>query len=113
CAAHGSHAASQENTMSHRRIGYLVMATAAQSAVAAHVLADGRMDEVVVVARPIRDSDTAAIEAKRSADNVVDVISADTIGRFPDQNLADSLGRLPGLAIERDQGQSRYINFRG
>lgn len=72
-----------------------------------------QIDEVVVTATPIRDSDMAAIEAKRDADNYVDIISADTIGRFPDQNLADSLGRLPGLAIERDQGQARYINLRG
>lgn len=71
------------------------------------------MEEVKVVAKPIQASQTAAIEAKRLAENVVDVISADTIGRFPDQNLADSLGRVPGLAIERDQGQARFINFRG
>lgn len=72
-----------------------------------------RQQTVVVTATPIRDSQQAAIEAKREAPNVVDIISADTIGRFPDQNLADSLGRLPGLAIERDQGQARYVNFRG
>lgn len=71
------------------------------------------IEEVVVVATPIRDSQKAAIQAKRDANNVVDVIAADTIGRFPDQNLADSLGRVPGLAIERDQGQARFINFRG
>ena len=69
--------------------------------------------EVVTVASPIRDSQKAAIDAKRNADNYLDIVSADTIGRFPDQNLADSLGRMPGLAIERDQGQARYINFRG
>ncbi|NVK54825.1 MAG: TonB-dependent receptor [Alteromonadaceae bacterium] len=71
------------------------------------------MEEVVALASPIKDSQTAAIEAKRVASNVMEVIAADTIGRFPDQNLADSLGRVPGLAIERDQGQARYINFRG
>lgn len=71
------------------------------------------IEEVVATASPIRDSQTAAIEAKRVASNVMEVIAADTIGRFPDQNLADSLGRVPGLAIERDQGQARYINFRG
>lgn len=70
-------------------------------------------DEVVVTGAWIKDSQAAAIAAKREAPNVVDIISSDTIGRFPDQNLADSLGRLPGLAIERDQGQARYINFRG
>jgi TonB-dependent receptor len=71
------------------------------------------IEEVIVTANPIRDSQGAAIEAKRAAVNVSDVIAADTIGRFPDQNLADSLGRVPGVAIERDQGQARFINFRG
>lgn len=70
-------------------------------------------EEVVVTATPIRDSQKAAIDAKRFADNYVDVISSDTIGRFPDQNLADALARVPGLAVERDQGQARYVNFRG
>ena len=71
------------------------------------------LEEVFVVASPIRDSQKAALEAKKEATNFVDIIAADTIGRFPDQNLADSLGRVPGVAIERDQGQARYINFRG
>ena len=55
----------------------------------------------------------AAIEAKRQAVNVADIISADSIGRFPDVNLSDALGRLPGISIERDQGQARYVSFRG
>ncbi|MEL7231931.1 MAG: TonB-dependent receptor plug domain-containing protein, partial [Pseudomonadota bacterium] len=70
-------------------------------------------NQIVVTATPIRDSLEAALRDKREALNVVDVIAADTIGRFPDQNLADSLGRVPGLAIERDQGQARFVNFRG
>lgn len=81
--------------------------TIAQSA------AGGTLEEVVVTATPIRDSQQAALDAKRAADNYVDVISADTIGRFPDQNIADSLSRLPGIAVERDQGQARYLNLRG
>lgn len=75
---------------------------------------DGDNVEVIrVTASPIRDSQAASIAQKREADNIIDVIAADTIGRFPDQNAADALGRLPGLAIQRDQGQARYINFRG
>lgn len=70
-------------------------------------------DEIVVTGKRIRDSQAAAIAAKRDANNIVDILAAETIGRFPDQNLADSLGRVPGLAIERDQGQARFINFRG
>ncbi|NQV66455.1 MAG: TonB-dependent receptor [SAR86 cluster bacterium] len=85
----------------------LTTAVGLSSAMAAEI------EEIVVTASPIRDSQQAAISAKRDANHVTDVISADTIGRFPDQNLADSLGRVPGIAIERDQGQARYINFRG
>ncbi|MCK7596240.1 TonB-dependent receptor [Microbulbifer sp. CAU 1566] len=91
----------------------LSLAGAAAPALAQQAVDAGQLEEVSVMAQPIRDSQKAAIDAKRDADNTVDIISADTIGRFPDQNLADSLGRVPGLAIERDQGQARYINFRG
>lgn len=70
-------------------------------------------NEIVVTATPIKDSLEAALRQKREAVNVVDVIAADTIGRLPDQNLADTLQRIPGLAVERDQGQARFINFRG
>ena len=75
--------------------------------------AEEAIEEVVVVAKSIKASQQAAIEAKRNADNVADIISADAVGRFPDQNIADALGRVPGVAIERDQGQARYVSFRG
>ncbi|MEO1047843.1 MAG: TonB-dependent receptor [Pseudomonadota bacterium] len=74
---------------------------------------DEPVNEIVVSATPIRDTNEASLELKREALNVVDFIASDTIGRLPDQNLADTLGRVPGLAIERDQGQARFINFRG
>jgi len=79
----------------------------------AQEVAEDTIEEVVVVAKSIKASQMAAIEAKRMTDNVADIISADAIGRFPDQNLADALGRVPGVSIERDQGQARYISFRG
>ncbi len=88
-------------------------ATLGASEVIAQEDANQLQETVVISGKPIRDSLAAAIEAKRDANNIVDVLASDTIGRFPDQNLADSLGRVPGLAIERDQGQARFINFRG
>ena len=75
--------------------------------------AEETVEEVIAIGKSIKTSQMAAIEAKRSANNVADIISADAIGRFPDQNLAAALGRIPGVSIERDQGQARYINFRG
>jgi len=44
---------------------------------------------------------------------VVSVLSADAIGNLPDQNVAFAIGRLPGVGLERDQGQARYVNLRG
>ncbi|MBT3868633.1 MAG: TonB-dependent receptor plug domain-containing protein, partial [Gammaproteobacteria bacterium] len=75
-------------------------------------IAEEAIEEVVVVGKSIKASTQSSLDAKRMADNVADVISADAMGRFPDQNLADALGRVPGIAIERDQGQARYVSFR-
>ena len=72
---------------------------------------DQDIEEVIVYGKAIKESQQAAIEAKRSAPNLAEVISADAIGRFPDVNLSDSLGRLPGISIERDQGQARYVSL--
>lgn len=69
--------------------------------------------EVIVVTGSIRESQEAAIATKRRADNLVDVASADSVGRFPDENTAAALARLPGVAVQRDQGQARYIQVRG
>ncbi|MBT3624282.1 MAG: TonB-dependent receptor plug domain-containing protein, partial [Gammaproteobacteria bacterium] len=78
-----------------------------------NAVAEEAIEEVVVVGKSIKASTQSSLDAKRMADNVADVISADAMGRFPDQNLADALGRVPGIAIERDQGQARYVSFRG
>lgn len=68
---------------------------------------------VVTVSRPIAESEAAALQLQRSSTALVNVLAADSIGRFPDQNLAASLGRLPGVGIQRDQGQDRFISIRG
>lgn len=61
----------------------------------------------------IREGMARAITEQRAADNVKNVLAADSVGRFPDLNLADSLGRVSGISIERDQGEARFINVRG
>jgi len=67
----------------------------------------------VVVFAPLRDSQVAALREQRLADNLVNVIASDTVGRFPDQSSAAALSRLPAVAVQRDQGQERYIQVRG
>lgn len=50
---------------------------------------------------------------KRYADNVVDVIAAEDIGKLPAQNVAEALQRVTGVAIERDRGEGVYVRVRG
>jgi len=70
-------------------------------------------ENVTASATPIRDEQARALNQQRTADNVGNVVSADAIGRFPDPNIAEALQRTPGIGIQRDQGEGRYINVRG
>jgi TonB-dependent receptor len=71
-------------------------------------------DEIVVTGtRPIAESEAAALAVQRNSDSLVAVAASDSVGRLPDQNVAQAASRLPGVAIERDQGQARYISLRG
>lgn len=67
----------------------------------------------VIVVSGFRESLNAAVAAKREAVGQVDVIVAEDIAKFPDTNLAESLQRIPGVAIERDAGEGRQITVRG
>ncbi len=55
----------------------------------------------------------SALSRKRAADGVSDVLTRDAIGQFPDQNVAESLRRLPGINVLNDQGEGRFVSVRG
>ena len=67
----------------------------------------------VTGSRPIAESEAAALDIQRASDSLVSVAASDSVGRLPDQNIAQAAGRLPGVAVQRDQGQARYISLRG
>jgi iron complex outermembrane recepter protein len=70
------------------------------------------IDEVVVTG--IRQSLTRSLDIKRDAANVVDAISAEDIGKFPDSNVAESLQHITGVAITRERGgEGQFITVRG
>lgn len=54
-----------------------------------------------------------ALEQQRMADNIKSIISADSIGKLPDTNVSEALQRVPGVSIERDQGEGRFVSVRG
>jgi len=54
-----------------------------------------------------------ALDVQQSAHNVVSAVKSDDIGQLPDKNAAEALQRLPGVSVERDQGEGRYVRVRG
>jgi iron complex outermembrane receptor protein len=67
----------------------------------------------VIEVRGIRGSLKENINAKRFADSVVDVITAEDIGKFPDKNVAETLSRITGVAVSREFGEGEKITIRG
>lgn len=71
----------------------------------------GLVENVIVIGQAAGIN--KSLNKQRSADNIITAVSADAIGQFPDTNVSESLQRLPGLSIERDQGEGRYVRVRG
>lgn len=81
-------------------------------AIAAATEANAQLIEEVVVTG-YRASLQSALDTKRDSNGVVDAISAEDIGKFPDTNLAESLQRITGVSIDRSGGEGRQITVRG
>lgn len=84
---------------------------AASAAVPAFAQEEGAIEEVVVTG--IRGSLMRAMDVKRDSAGVVDAISAEDMGKFPDTNLAESLQRITGVSIDRVNGEGSQVTVRG
>lgn len=71
---------------------------------------DGAADIVVT---GIRASLRSSAALKRNASQIVDAVSAEDVGKFPDVNIAESLQRVTGVAIDRNGGEGQFITVRG
>jgi len=94
-----------------RALTLTALATALAAAGLAHAQQTDEPTKVVVTG--LRASLESALNAKRTENSIVDVVKAEDIGKFPDTNLAESLQRIPGVAIDRDAGEGRSITVRG
>lgn len=74
-------------------------------------------DEVVELERFTvegqRVGQARALNQQRASGNLRSIVSADATGRFPDQNVAETMQRITGVSLERDQGEGRFISIRG
>lgn len=75
------------------------------------IVLGGSMDEIIV--HGIRGGQASALNQQKASDTLVNVVSADDIGALPDTNVAEAVQRVPGVFLERDQGEGRHIGIRG
>lgn len=94
-------------------IAILLGSAVSVSAVAANdaVAAPENIEKIEV--RGMRASMKASVNDKRFSDAVVDAVTAEDIGKFPDGDVGESLGRIPGVAVNRQFGQGQQVSIRG
>ncbi len=97
------------NTKFKKQLLASVISSMTVAAIGAH--AQQQEEEVIVTG--IRASLQSSLDTKRTAKGVVDAITAEDIGKFPDSNLAESLQRITGVSIDRQNGEGFQITVRG
>jgi TonB-dependent receptor len=73
----------------------------------------GSVNQEVVVRGERERGEIEALNIERTADTIVEVLPAEVITSLPNTNVADALGRLPGVSLERDEGEGKYVQIRG
>jgi TonB-dependent receptor len=107
-----------EYTLSVSYVGLAVSNTpvtvsAGQEATANPVLqVASQVDQVVVSAERLQ-GEAEAINIERTADNIVQVLPERVITSLPNTNIADAVGRVPSVSLERDEGEGKYVQIRG
>src|SRR5262249_34010786 len=69
-------------------------------------------EEVTVRAERPR-GEAAALNEQRTSPNIVQILPAEVITSLPNTNVADAVGRLPSVSLERDEGEGKYVQIRG
>jgi len=77
----------------------------------ADIATDDQSNDIVV--NGYRTALANALQKKKDAPNVVEVLSSEDIGKLPDPSIAESLARLPGVAANRDRGNATTLTIRG
>jgi TonB-dependent receptor len=84
-----------------------------QSASVDAVLNVASVTEQVVVTAERLQGETEAVNIERTADDIVQILPLKVITSLPNTNVADAVGRLPSVTLERDEGEGKYVQIRG
>jgi TonB-dependent receptor len=90
-----------------------VTVTAGQVSTVNVVMQIAAQNQEVVVTAGRSYGEAEAVNEIRAADNVLNILPAPVITSLPNANIADAVGRLPGVTLERDEGEGKYVQVRG
>ena len=95
-------------------IAMILAGVSSQAMAAEEAASEVNKEEVEVIqVTGIRGSLKASLNAKRFSNSVVDAVSSEDIGKFPDGDVGESLARIPGVAVNRQFGQGQQVSIRG
>lgn len=90
-----------------------VTVVAGQVARADVVLDVATETENILVTAERAHGEAESINEEKVADNILNVLPSEIITSLPNANIADAVGRLPGVTLERDEGEGKYVQIRG
>ena len=94
-------------------LGGMATPAFAQDANDADPATDASSDQNVIIVSGLRGSIDTSVAAKRENTAIVEVVTAEDLGKLPDQSIAETLSRLPGLATQRLDGRANVVSIRG
>lgn len=95
------------------RIIYINAVTLKEADKASSKMPTGELPLEEILVTGYRASLLRSIEHKRNADSIIDSVSSEDLGKYPDQNVAESLQRLTGVSVDRSRGEGQFITVRG
>lgn len=98
-------------TIDKTTAGLAIFLVASSGAAMAQEQSAENIDEVVVTG--LRKSIQDSINVKKEESSIVEVVSAEDIGKLPDSSIAEAIGRLPGIAAQRTNGRAQTLSIRG
>jgi len=99
--------------VSYKKATETVTVEAGQTATVPIELQSNVLESGEVVVTGMRESQMRSVNQKKQAVNVVDALSADDIGNLPEKNVAEAVQRLPGIVMQNDRTEGRFVSIRG
>jgi len=105
-------------TLTFSYVGFASVSKTAEVTAGQLTVVEAKLDvlsqnQEVLVTADRAAGEAEAINRERTADNIVQVLTSDVIRSLPNANMADALGRLPSISLERDEGEGKYVQVRG